>query len=334
MQNEQTLYRQLGTTDIRVSPVCMGCWAIVGDSTWGAQDERDSIEAIQAALEAGINFFDTAEAYGDGYSEEVLAKALAGKRDQVVLSSKVWDLNMAKADLRRSCEQSLRRLKTDYIDLYQLHWPSRTVPFSESAEALIELRQEGKIRAIGVSNFGPQDLSAYLETGECVSNQLPYNLLFRAIEFDILPRCVENNISILCYSPLMQGLLTGKFSTPDDVPEGRARTRLFAPDRPMSRHHESGCEEEVFAAIRRIRAIADGIGKPMSRVALAWLLHQPGVASVVAGARNASQSRENARAAELKLDESTLRELAEATESIKQAIGANADLWQTESRMA
>ncbi len=326
-------YATLGKTDIKVSVVAMGCWAIVGDATWGPQDESQAIEAIHAALDAGITLFDTAEGYGDGYSETLLGKAIGGHRDKVVIASKVSASNARPADLKKACEQSLRRLCTDYIDLYQIHWPNREVPFVETWKALEELKQEGKVRAVGVCNFGPKDLAKMPNTPNCVSNQLPYNLLFRALEYDILPRCVEKNISVLCYSPLAQGLLTGKFTNADEVPKGRARTRHFAKTRPGTRHGEAGCETETFDAVDALRNICDRIGRPMSECALAWLIHQPGVSSVLAGARSPAQAIENAKAGDLLLSPDDVAAMSRATEPVKNALGPNPDMWQAESRM-
>ncbi|MFW6060296.1 MAG: aldo/keto reductase [Phycisphaeraceae bacterium] len=327
-------YRTLGRTDIEVSTVAMGCWAIVGDGTWGPQDEQDAIDAIRAALDAGITFFDTAEAYGDGDSEKLLARGLADQRDRAVIASKVSPSNLNAADLRRACERSLKHLGTDYIDLYQVHWPNWDVPIDETFGALEKLRDQGKIRAIGVSNFGPKDLSEAINQARIESNQVAYNLLLRGVEHGIQPMCAEHGIAILPYSPLAQGLLTGKFRTADEVPEGRARTRHFAADRPQARHGEPGCERETFAAIDGIRAVSARIGQPMGRVALAWLLHQPAVASVLAGARNPAQARENAQAADVTLSDEVLRELDELTQPVKRHLGANPDPWQpAETRM-
>ena len=325
-------YRKLGRTDIKVSVVAMGCWVFGGGFVWGDQEEAESIATVQAALDAGVNFFDTAEGYGDGYSEEVLGKALTGRRHEAIIATKVSQSHLARDQVVRACEGSLRRLNTDYIDLYQIHWPSREVPIEETMEALERLREQGKIRAIGVSNFGPQGMAGLLAVGRCETNQLPYSLLWRAIEYEIVPQCLEHE-GILCYSPLVHGLLTGKFSSPDEVPEGRARTRHFSRDRPLTRHGEEGCEEETFAAIERIRRICEGIGQPMAKVALAWLLYQPGVVSVLAGARHPGQVVENASAADLKLSPDVVRALTEATEALKAALGPNPDMWLSESRM-
>jgi len=324
-------YRRLGRSDITVSTVCLGCWPFAGDPTWGPQEEAQSVATVHAALDAGINFFDTAENYGKGLSEETLGRALGRRRKEAVIATKVG--RRQPVEIRSACENSLRRLRTDYIDLYQIHWPSRSVPVADQFEALERLREEGKVLAVGVCNFGVSDLSELLAAGRCEANQLPYSLLWRAIEFEIQRRCVENDIGILTYSSLAQGLLTGKFRSAEEVPEGRARTRLFSSSRPLARHREPGCEAEVFAALERVRATCDRLGEPMAAVALAWLLHQRGVTSVIAGARRPEQVAENARAAELKLDPDVVRELSQATEEVKQKIGSNADMWQTDSRI-
>jgi myo-inositol catabolism protein IolS len=325
-------YRNLGRTEIVVSAVAMGCWAIAGDWVWGDQDERESIATIRAALDTGVNFFDTAEAYGDGHSEIVLGKALAGHRDEAVIATKVSASGLSSTEIQKACERSLRRLNTDHIDLYQVHWPNWEIPIAESMEALEKLQQQGKVRAIGVCNFGMRDLSDLLAIGRCEMNQLPYSLLWRAIEYEIRQKCMDNGIGILCYSPLSQGLLTGKFSSPDDVPEGRARTRHFSKDRPLTRHGEDGCEAGTFATIEKIHRISAKIGAPMAEVALAWLLHQPGVTSVLAGARHPEQIKQNAQAVALELPPGIMSELTKATHELRLELGPNPDQYQSDSR--
>jgi myo-inositol catabolism protein IolS len=326
-------YCKLGQTDISVSVVAMGCWALAGGLVWGRQDEVESIATVRAALDASVNFFDTAEGYGAGDSEVVLGRALAGRRHEAVIATKVSRAHLSSDGVQQACEGSLQRLQTDYIDLYQIHWPSRTVSLEETMEALEKLHEQGKVRAIGVCNFGVQDLSHLLKIGWAETNQLPYSLLWRAIEYEIRQKCVDEGIGILCYSPLAQGLLTSKFSSLDEVPEGRARTRLFSGDRSQARHGEAGCEPEVFTAIEQIRRICDEIGQPMAAVALAWLLYQPGVTSVIAGARKPEQIRQTAQAVDLQLPSETISRLNEATEKVKHIIGHNPDMWQSESRI-
>jgi myo-inositol catabolism protein IolS len=323
---------KLGNTEIEVSAVALGCWSFAGDSVWGPQNDVDSIATVHAALDAGINLFDTAEGYGDGRSERVLGKALAGRRDRAVIATKVSASNLAPDQIRASCEQSLRLLQTDYIDLYQIHWPSRTVPLEVSWRALEDLRKEGKVRAIGVCNFGPGDLGELMEIGQCATNQLPYSLLWRGVEYRVQQMCVDHDVGILCYSPLAQGLLTGKFGAPDEVPGGRARTRHFAKERSLTRHSESGHEAETFAAIARVREICQEINMPMAQVALAWVLCQPGVTSVLAGARGPSQIEQNAKASVLDLPVEIVQRLAGATDGLKEALGTNLDQYQSDSR--
>lgn len=320
-------YRTLGNTDLNVSVVAMGCWAIAGDNTWGHQDRDDAIAAIRAALDQGINFFDTAPGYGSGESEQLLGEALSDRRDQAIIATKISHGDCAPDDIVRSTEKSLRDLGSDHVDLMQIHWPNWDIPFTDTFDALQRLREQGKIRYIGVSNFGPRDLTDALDLAPIVSNQLAYSLLARSIEFEVQPLCVEHGISILPYSPLAQGLLTGKFHRQEDVPDGRARTRHFPSSRAQTRHGEPGCPEATFAAIDRIRAVAERLNQPMAAVALSWLLHQPAVTSVLAGARRPDQVAQNIRAAEVALDEDTLAELAAATDPVKQHLGPRPDLW-------
>ena len=324
-------YTALPGTEIRVSVIAMGCWALSGDSTWGEQSEADSIAACRSALDAGINFFDTAPGYGNGLSEQRLGKGLAGVRQQAVIATKIGPDAMRPADAVASVERSLGYLGMDYVDLLQLHWPSREVSLADTWGALERLRDQGKVRALGVSNFGPLDLAELTEIGAPASNQVPYSLLSRAIEFELSPACLRNDVGILCYSPLLWGLLAGKYPSADDVPVGRARSRHFSPTRPQSRHTEAGCERETFEALAKIRAVAERLGVPMSELAVAWLLHQPAVTAVLTGVRNAAQAVANARAAEIQLDTATLRELDSATSPVKNALGANPDLWQSGS---
>lgn len=324
-------YRKLGRSDLKVSAICMGCWAIAGGRLWGEQDEQEAIAALHTAVDLGVNFFDTAEGYGNGDSETLLGKAFRGLRDRVIIATKVSGSHMRPADLRKACEASLRRLQTDYIDVYYLHWPNWDVPFEETLGEMARLKDEGKVRFVGCSNFGPRDLEAILEITHIEVDQLAYNLLFRAIEFEIVPTCLEHDVSVAAYSPLLHGILTGKFETLADIPDGRARTRHFSSEtRPMTRHGEPGAEEETAQALDRIRAICDDAGLSMTQVALAWVLRQPAVATVIAGARNPEQIKANAAAAALELPEDVVTALTEATTPLKKKLGPNADMWESD----
>ncbi len=328
-------YANLGNTDIKVSKMALGCWPFAGGSVWGPQDDDDSIAAVHAALDAGVNFFDTAEGYSDdSNSEEVLGRALKGRREQAVIATKFSNASHGADDIARRCEGSLERLQTDYIDLYQVHWPNHSVEISETMSELLKLQESGKIRTIGVCNFGPIDLNDILQSGNIVTNQLPFNLLWRALEFAIQPACVANDIGIICYSPLAQGMLTGRYASADDVPPGLSRSRHFNKDRELAVHGEDGCERETFDAIASVLAIAEEAGEHPAKISLAWVLAQQGVASLLVGARNADEVALNTPTFDYDLTEDVARALSAATNELKDALGANADMWQSPGRMS
>ncbi len=321
-------YVRLPHTDLSVSRLCFGCWGIISDQHWGARDRDACLQAMEAAFDAGINFFDTAAMYGMGESERLLGRVFAVRRDRVVIATKLAPNRMHPADIPLGCETALRALDTDYIDLLQTHWTSRDVPLADTWDAMRRLQEQGKVRYLGVCNAGRGDLSEILSPLPPVTNQVPYSLLWRMIEADILPFCRSHEIGVLAYSPLMHGLLAGKYRTADEVPEGRARTRHFAAGRPLTRHGEPGCEAETFAALDRIREISRELGRTMPDVALAWCLQQPGVASVIAGAASAEQVRQNLISMEQPLPEDVLRRLSDATQPLRELLGSNPDMWQ------
>ena len=321
-------YRKLGNSGLNASVLAFGAWQIGDPAYWGEDARADDDVAVRAAIDAGINLFDTAEAYGAGQSEEALGRCLGRRRDEVLIASKVLPQNCAPEMLRKSCETSLRRLGTDRIDLYQIHWPFRDVPFVEAYDELSRLRQEGKVREIGVSNFGAVDLTDWLKSGGCVSDQLGYNLLFRAVEYEVLPMCAKRNVSVLVYMPLLQGILAHRWKSVEEIPPQRRRTRHFSSERPDTRHGEPGCEDLLLDTLLKLDDVAHELGQPLANVALAWLMAQPTVASVIVGARNPAQLRRNMDAVELELDTDTLRRLDDVTNSLKEHFGANADMWQ------
>ena len=326
------LYKTLGRRDdLQVSAIALGCWPFAGGNVWGAQADSDSIAAVHAALDMGINLFDTAEGYGR--SEEVLGRGLKGRRTEAVVATKVSAGNLAANDVMAACERSLKALQTDYIDLYQIHWPNRDVPLPETVGALETLHEQGKIRAYGVCNFAVHDLSEMIELGRSVSDQLPYSLAWRGIERAVLPLCRSNGIGVICYSPLAQGVLTGRYSSADEMPEGLVRTRLYSGARPMSEHGEAGCEEDLFAAVAGIREIAEGLGEPMAAVSLAWLRQQAGITSLLVGARNAEEVRRNLPSLHLTLPDEVVQRLARVTDRLKGALGESLDMWYVPSRM-
>lgn len=325
--------KMLGQSSLNVSTYALGCWSFAGGRYWGNQDESLSIATVNAALDAGINFFDTAEAYETGTSERVLGKALRGQRHKAIIATKVAANHLAAADVVAVCEESLRNLQTDTIDLYLIHWPNWNVPLAETVGALQQLKSQGKIREIGVCNFGVQDLTEMLELYPIVTNQLPYNLLWRVIERQILPVCLAHDVGLMCYSPLAQGLLTGRYATASEVPDGLARTRHYSSHRAESVHGEAGTEAEVFAALAEIKRIATDLGQPMAAVALAWLRQQPGVATILVGARSPEELQWNLPALDLQLTPDVLQELNRVTEPVKEKLGDNPDMWFVPSRM-
>ena len=311
-------YRKLGESDLMVSRIGFGCWAMANDAQWGPIDEEEAIRAVHMAIAEGVNFFDTAEAYGNGHSEEVLGRALKGRRDQVLVATKIIGKHLGGDQVPKALEASLRRLGTDYVDLYQIHWPNRSVPFEETMEALSRLKAQGKIRSIGVSNFGVEDVTAIVQYGAVDSNQVPYSLFWRAIEASIVEACVREDIGIICYSPLGQGLLTGKFKKRGDIPEGnRTHTRLYA-DEALAL---------AFPALEKLRALSERLQVTMAQVSLAWLLARPGVTTVIAGAKTRRQFADNVGAIRVHLEEDDLSTLGALSQPLYDFLGDNPDMW-------
>ena len=327
-------YATLGDTGIEVSRMALGCWPFAGGRVWGPQDDDDSIAAVHASLDAGVNFFDTAEGYSDdSNSEEVLGRALIGRRADAVIATKIGNTNLHPSVVAEHCDASLERLQTDYIDLYQIHWPNHDVPIEDTMAELLKIQDSGKIRALGVCNFAVRDLTDILECGAIVTNQLPYNLLWRALEFAIKPTCVANDVGVICYSPLQQGMLTGRYATADDVPPGLSRTRHFNKNRKQAIHGEEGCEEETFATIASVLSIAEEVGEHPAKISLAWLLAQEGVTSLLVGARNPAEVALNTPTFDYDLPSDVVAALSDATDGLKQTLGENADFWQSPGRM-
>jgi len=312
-------YRQLGKSDLKISSIGLGCWAI-GGWWWGGTDVADSIAAIQKALDVGINFIDTAPAYGWGLSEEIVGRALEGCRDRAVVATKcglVWDRECGqfhfesegkrvyrcgrKELILRDVETSLQRLRTDRIDLFQVHWPDPTTPFEETMEALTTLLDQGKIRAIGVSNFTVEMHLQCLKRGPVHSSQPRYNMLDRKIEKDVLPFCRKRKIGVVAYSPIEQGILTGKVTLDRRLAPGDYRAT-----RPWFQENN---RRRALAFLDRIRPIADGHGKSLAQLAIAWVVAQPGVTSAIVGARCPDQVADNAGAADWRLTDEELKQI-------------------------
>lgn len=293
--------RELGPSGIQVTALAMGTWAI-GGAWWGGTDEADAIAAIRQGLDEGINLIDTAPMYGCGLSEELVGKAIQGRdRGQVVVATKCglnwWAgegqfffekdgmnvyCNLRPEQIRYEIEQSLRRLGTDYVDLYQTHWQDATTPIADTMGELLKLKDEGKIRAIGVSNCTPAQMGEYLRVGRIDSNQPPYSMLQRGIEEELLPYCRDHNIAVLAYSPLGQGLLTGKLDpdrefTGDDLRRNDSR---FSPDN----------IRRVNGILERLAPWREKYGLNQTQLTVAWTISQPGLTVALCGVRNPSQA--------------------------------------------
>ncbi len=322
-------YRQLGKSDLKLPVISFGAWAI-GGWMWGGTDDAAAVRAIQHGIDVGVTCVDTAPIYGFGHSEEVVGKAIAGRRSEVIVATKCgvrWDLeegefsvdtnlsdgtpcklyhNLKAHSIKYECEQSLKRLGVDTIDLYQCHWPDNTTDLGESMEALLELQEQGKIRAIGVSNFSPEMMAQCLKEGIIASDQPRYNALDREVEAEILPFCIEHTVGVLTYSPLAQGLLTGKVTSDREFPQGDQRR-----DKPwFSRENR----RRVLDMLDKVRPIAEGHGATLAQVAANWVISQKGVTVALVGARNEAQVDENAKAADFKLtceELATIRKLVE-----------------------
>jgi aryl-alcohol dehydrogenase-like predicted oxidoreductase len=301
---------RLGRSGLEVSPIAFGTWQLGGD--WGATDEEAAVAAIRRAADSGINFFDTAQASGFGASEIILAKALKGRpRDQVVIATKGGLRPIAGGGIerdsspdwiRRGVDSSLKALGTDYIDLYQVHWPDAKVPFEETAGALAELKAAGKIRHVGVSNFDAADMDEFSRTLPVETLQPVYHLFRRDIEESVLPYAKAHDIGVLVYGPLGHGLLSGALTpetrfSPDDW---RSKSDVFQGE-PYRRNLR------VVSALDRFAQLE--LGTSVSRLAIAWTLANPAVHVAIVGTRNPKHIEDAIAAAKLELDPSALRRI-------------------------
>ena len=299
--------RELGNTGMQITPVGFGSWAIGGDNWqfgWGAQDDGDAIAAIERAVELGINWIDTAAVYGLGHSEELVAQAVAGMKNRPWIFTKcslVWDArrqmgNSLKADsIRRECEGSLKRLKVDAIDLYQIHWPNPDVDLEECWQEMARLKEEGLVRHIGVSNFSVDQLRRIIPIAPVSTLQPPYSMLRPAIEQTLLPFCLEQNIGVIVYSPMLSGMLSGAMT--------RERAANFSAD--DWRRNNKEFQEPRLSANLELVELLKRIGAPHGRsageVAIAWTLRHPAVTGAIVGGRNAAQVEGVVGAAEFRL---------------------------------
>jgi aryl-alcohol dehydrogenase-like predicted oxidoreductase len=310
-------YRQLGESGLAVSAITFGAWAI-GGWMWGGSERSDAVEAIRASYDQGVTSIDTAAVYGQGLSEEIVGEALQGiPRDKVQIMTKFgmrWDDTKGqfafksqdndgkpldiykyagKDSVIKECEASLRRLKTDYIDLYQIHWPDVTTPISETMEALAGLVKAGKVRAAGVSNYNKAQMIEAEKTIKLASNQVPFSMVNRDIEKELVPYCIGQKKAILAYSPLQRGVLTGKIKPGYSFNEGDNRGE--------SKYFTGGNLQRINAFLDELRPLAADKGVSLAQLVIRWTLDRPGITIALVGARDAKQAVQNAGAIGVKL---------------------------------
>lgn len=312
------LYGRLGHSDIEISKIILGTWAI-GGTHWGPYDESRAVSAIETALDLGITTIDTAPAYGSGHAEELIGRVVRGKRDRVIIATKCgldiangFVRDLTPAFLEQEIENSLRRLGTDYIDLYQPHWPDPDTPVEYTMEALERFHAQGKIRAVGLSNYAAAEISEVLAFAPVASLQPPYSLLERDVEKEIQPLCARTGIAMIPYGSLGAGMLTGKYAEPPKFRKDDARSFFY---RFFDRRYWPGVSTLVDL-LRKIAAAHDA--KP-GHVAIAWLLSRQAVAGTIVGARSAEQVRDNIGGIGLALSAEEIRELDRVSAAVYEA---------------
>ncbi|MFQ5483035.1 MAG: aldo/keto reductase [Nitrospinaceae bacterium] len=289
-------YRKLGASDLKVSVLGFGAWGIGGPPFWDNEGDAASLRSIIRAYDLGINFFDTAPVYGFGHSEQLLGRALKPFRDKVIIATKcglTWDREQLGSirkragaeSIKKEIEASLQRLQTDYIDLYQVHWPDADTPQEETMRSLLDLQAQGKIRCIGVSNYNVEQMEACLRIGPLVSLQPEFSLLQRRIEKDLQPFCRQNNISIIAYSPLASGVLTGKYDRHTRFKDWRGKGILG--------EFTGEAFQKNVAKVERLQKLTAPLGRTCGQIALNWVIRQPGIASALTGVKTESQVEEN-----------------------------------------
>jgi aryl-alcohol dehydrogenase-like predicted oxidoreductase len=308
--------RQLGNSDLQITPLGIGAWAIGGGGVpfaWGPQDDNDSIGAIHAALDRGINWIDTAPVYGLGHSEDIVGRAIRARTNRPYVFTKcsiVWDdkrevsRSMKRDSIRRECEESLRRLRIDVIDLYQIHWPDPDPDIEEGWSAVAELQKEGKVRWIGVSNFKPAQMARLQPIAPIASLQPPYSILSPEIEAEILPYCAQSNVGVIVYSPMKSGLLTGAMTRERiaKMPEDDFRQRTVSFKEPLLTRN--------LNLVELMREIGNRHGRTPGEVALAWTLRRPEVTGAIVGLRSPKQVDGVTGAADFRLSHAEVEEIA------------------------
>ena len=310
-------YRILGNSDLNPSVIGYGAWGIGGEPFWKTEGEEKSIRSIEKAFDLGINFYDTAPVYGFGYSEKLLGKALCSKRKEIKIATKCglrWEREEIKSIEKKATRESileeidlsLQRLQTDYIDLYQVHWPDESIPVEETMDALLKIQKAGKVRYIGVSNYSVDQMKKSLKYGQIVSLQPMYNMLERDIEEEILPFCIENNIGVICYSPLASGVLTGKYDENTRFEDWRGQEIIG--------HFTGDAFKSHIRKVKEISKIAQKLGKTTAQLAINWLLHQRGVTTAIVGVKNPEQTEQNVGAVGWEIPDDDLENISDILE--------------------
>ena len=325
-------YRSLGKSEIKISTVTFGAWAI-GGWMWGGADEKDAIDALETAIDLGMTSIDTAAVYGFGKSEELVGQVIYNKRDKVQIMTKYglrWNTKEgafyfkstnAKGEavsihrfagpksVIKECEASLERLKTDYIDLYQIHWNDPTTPIEDTMEAVLRLQEQGKILKAGVSNYSVEQMTQADTVIDIVSNQVPYSMVLRDIEKELVPYCLKTGKSILAYSPLQRGILTGKITQDYKFNEGDHR--------PQTPYFRKPNVTRINNFLKKIKPIAADNNISLTQLVIYWTIQQPSVTSALVGARNRKQVEENVRAGEIHLDDEDIKTINNHLKDVK-----------------
>ncbi|WP_261512166.1 aldo/keto reductase [Chryseobacterium paludis] len=316
-------YRKLGCSELEVSAITLRAWA-TGGWMWKSKDRKEAVEAIKASHDVGVTSIDTAPIYGQGASEEIVGEAIKGfSRDKVQILTKFgmrWDLEKGdfamksydhngnaievykyagKESIIYECEQSLKRLGTDYIDLYQIHWPDSTTPIDETFEAVLKLIEQGKVRFAGVCNYTASQIQQAERTLPLVSNQIPFNMVNRTVESETVSYCIDHNKSVLAYSPLERGLLTGEIHSGYEFKPGDHRASLP--------HFQPQFVEKTNVFLDKIKPIAEQHNASLSQLVLRWTIERPGITIALAGARNVEQAVQNANAIHINLSKEELK---------------------------
>lgn len=297
--------RKIGGIEFEPTVFSLGCW-VFGGVQWGGQEDADSADALATAIRLGVTHFDTAQGYGRGRSESVCGENLAAVRDQIFIATKTTA--RTKEQMLELIDVSLERLRTDYIDLFYIHWPNKSVDPRPIVEALEEARAAGKVRGIGVSNFSIADMAQASEAGRIDAHQLCYNLFWRWDEKDIIPYCRDHGISVVTYSSIAQGILTGKFPEKPQFREGDQR--------PNTVHFDPEVWPHVYAGVERLKELAGESGRSLTHLAIRWAAQQPSIASVLVGARTGAQVQDNANAMAGEIDPAVFERMTEISDEV------------------